>query len=136
MTRMWGFHRSLGEEVFPELEKIGLFPMAPWLLAMVAEHHYPKAILERVHLPAPTLSQMLRRLEAAGLVKRLMDQADLRRYRFELTEKGKEAQEAGRRCYQQALEKRLARLSKTERQEFARLLKILASPAAGSGQDQ
>ena len=88
--------RDLRLEVSPAMDDLGLGPNDHWLLSAVDEYHYPTEIVNATKFPAPTVSQMLKRLEALGLVERSLDKSDLRRYRFDLTEKGRQAGETGR----------------------------------------
>ncbi|MCS7069510.1 MAG: MarR family transcriptional regulator [Meiothermus sp.] len=126
LTHMWKLTRELREEVLPHLERLGLAPTDPWLLAEIERHHYPTEAVRAMQMPAPTVSQMLKRLEQAGLVVRSLDPADLRRYRFALTEQGKALLEESRRHIQEALERRLKRLSPKEQAQLARWLEVLA----------
>src|ERR1700743_209166 len=48
-----------------------------------------KELIEMLQLDGPTLSPMLKRLEAAGLVTRSRDPHDERQLRIDLTEKGR-----------------------------------------------
>lgn len=122
LTRMWKLMRDLRLEVAPALEEMGLAHNDHWLLAAVDEYHYPTEIVNTTKFPAPTVSQMLKRLEALGLVERALDQNDLRRYRFDLTERGREANELGRQLMENAARKRLSRLEPAEQRELIRLL--------------
>ncbi|MBO1437966.1 MarR family transcriptional regulator [Meiothermus sp. CFH 77666] len=130
LTYLWKLTRELREEALPHLERLGLAPTDPWLLAEIERHRYPTEAVRAMQMPAPTVSQMLRRLEQAGLVVRSLDSADLRRYRFELTERGRALLEESRQHIQRAMERRLERLSPKERQQFARWLEVLASEEA------
>lgn len=133
LTNLWRLSRGLREEVVPHLEHLGLAPTDPWLLAEIERHHYPTEAVRAMQMPAPTISQMLKRLEQAGLVVRSLDPADLRRYRFELTEAGRAVLEESRQHILKALERRLERLNPQQRRQFAEWLEILAreeAPAA------
>lgn len=125
LTRMWKLMRDLRLEVTPALEEMGLAHNDHWLLCAVDEHHYPTEIVNATKFPAPTVSQMLKRLEALGLVERSLDKSDLRRYRFDLTEKGRQADEKGRRLMEAAVRRRLSRLKAREQQELIRLLDLM-----------
>jgi DNA-binding MarR family transcriptional regulator len=126
LTSLWRLSRGLREEVMPYLERLGLAPTDPWLLAEIERYHYPTEAVRAMQMPAPTISQMLKRLEQAGLVVRSLDPADLRRYRFELTQGGQKVLEESRQHMLKALERRLERLSPPQRQQFAEWLDILA----------
>lgn len=80
-------------------------------------------------LPPPTVSHMLRRLEAEGFLRRSLDPKDLRRYRLELTPKGEAALREAERLLEGALARRLARLSEEEQALLAQLLSRLEGEA-------
>lgn len=126
LTRIWKLNRDMREETMPHLEALGLSPFDPWLLSEIAKHHYPTEAVRIMQIPAPTISQMLKRLEADGLVTRSLDPSDLRRYRFDLTEKGKAILEESKNPMLAAMERRLERLSPEQREHFVGLLDILA----------
>jgi len=126
LTRIWKLSREIREETLPHLETLGLAPTDPWLLSEIDRHHYPTEAVRIMQMPAPTVSQMLKRLEADGLVARSLDSSDLRRYRFELTEKGKRLLEGSQKYMLAAMERRLNRLSPEQRRQFVELLDILA----------
>jgi len=117
--------RDLQDETLPELERLGLAPNDPWLLAGVDRYHYPTEVVRLTQMPAPTVSQMLKRLEAEGLLLRSLDPSDLRRYRFELTPRGREALEQSRAHMTGAMERRLERLEPQQRRQLRELLEIL-----------
>lgn len=110
----------------PHLESLGLSAFDPWLLVEIEKHHYPTEAVRIMQIPAPTISQMLKRLEADGLVVRSLDPSDLRRYRFDLTEKGKELLHASQKHMLASMERRLERFSPEQRRQFVELLDILA----------
>ncbi|RIH91342.1 homoprotocatechuate degradation operon regulator, HpaR [Meiothermus granaticius NBRC 107808] len=129
LTRMWKLMRSLQLEVAPAFEGMGLAHNDHWLLATVDQHPYPTEIVNATKFPAPTVSQMLKRLETLGLVKRSLDPNDLRRYRFDLTEQGRQTNELGRQLMEKAIGKRLSRLEAHEQQELIWLLdRMIAEP--------
>jgi DNA-binding MarR family transcriptional regulator len=75
----------------PLLEELGL--TYPQYLVMLALWELAPAgvgeLGERLHLDSGTLTPLLKRLEAAGLVERLRDSRDERRVRVSLTAKGR-----------------------------------------------
>lgn len=122
--------RDLRDETLPQLERLGLAPNDPWLLAGIEHHHHPTEVVRLTQLPAPTVSQMLKRLEAEGLLVRSLDPSDLRRHRFELTARGREVLQESRALLMGAMERRLMRLSPEQRQQLHELLDLLtANPA-------
>jgi DNA-binding MarR family transcriptional regulator len=115
LTKLWRLTRELREETLPTLEALGLAPTDPWLLAELERHPYPSLLAHSTQIPPPTISHMLKRMEGLGLVQRRLEPQDLRRYRFELTEKGRSALEESRRAMKKALERRLSRLGEEEK---------------------
>ena len=111
----------------PCLEELGLSPFDPWLLAEVEQHHYPGEIVRVTQMPAPTVSQTLKRLEAEGFIVRSLEPSDLRKMRFEVTEKGQQVMEVSQKCMTQALEHRLERLNPAQQYSFMETLGTLAA---------
>lgn len=126
LTRLWKLNRDMREEAAPLLESLGLSAFDPWLLKVIEKHYYPSEAVHQMLIPAPTISQMLKRLEADGLVVRSLDPSDLRRYRFDLTEKGKELLQESQKHMLASMERRLERLTPDQRDQFVGLLDILA----------
>lgn len=126
LTRIWKLNRDMREEAMPHLEALGLSAFDPWLLAEIEKHHFPTEAVRIMQIPAPTISQMLKRLEADGLVIRSLDPTDLRRYRFDLTEKGKGLLQESQKHMLASMERRLERLTPEQRGQFVSLLDILA----------
>ena len=122
LARIWRLQRALREEVEPELARLGLSGFAPWLLRVVKTYPHPMEAARAMGLPAPTVSQMVRRLEAQGFLKRSLDPKDLRRHRLELTPKGQEALKEAEALLEAALSRRLAWLSEEERALLVQLL--------------
>ena len=52
------------------------------------------SLAEKTGMKAPTISVTLRKLEKEGLVNRIVDESDLRKTHFFLTDKGKQTTEA------------------------------------------
>src|SRR5579859_2132702 len=75
----------------PILEPMGLtHPQYLVMLALWGQSPLAvKELIEMLQLDGPTLSPMLKRLEAAGLVTRARDPHDERQLRVDLTEKGR-----------------------------------------------
>ncbi len=76
----------------------------------------------RLGVEPPTVTKMLRRLEACGLVERRADPADARSFRVYLTQEGWALEEPVARCWRRAEETALAGMSVKDRQTFRRLL--------------
>jgi DNA-binding MarR family transcriptional regulator len=77
-------------------------------------------------MPKPTMTANLKRLEAAGFVRREIDPADLRRHRLMLTASGRRAMLRGVAVISEAFGARLARLSAAEQRDLEMLLDKLS----------
>jgi MarR family transcriptional regulator, organic hydroperoxide resistance regulator len=79
----------------PILEPMGLtHPQYLVMLALWGQSPLAvKELIEMLQLDGPTLSPMLKRLEAAGLVTRTRDPEDERQLRIDLTEQGRALRE-------------------------------------------
>ncbi|WP_066916098.1 MarR family winged helix-turn-helix transcriptional regulator, partial [Mycobacterium interjectum] len=75
----------------PEICALGLESKELFLLAEIDEHPYPAELAAALSMPKATVTVYLKRLEAAGLVRREIDPADLRRHRLLLTPAGRKA---------------------------------------------
>ncbi|VTZ23426.1 Organic hydroperoxide resistance transcriptional regulator [Methylocella tundrae] len=82
----------------PLLAAIGLtYPQYLVMLALwETDDVTVKAIGERLHLDSGTLTPLLKRLEAAGLLSRARDPKDERQVRVKLTEKGSDMRRQAR----------------------------------------
>ena len=76
----------------------------------------------RLGVEPPTVTKMLRRLEACGLIERRADPTDARSFRIHLTGEGRGLEEPVLSCWELSEETALAGLSDGDRQTFRRLL--------------
>src|SRR5580698_9754423 len=81
--------------VAEEVTALGLETKELFVLAEVDEHPYPAELAATLCMPKPTVTVNLKRLEAAGLLRREIDPADLRRHRLALTPGGRKAMSRG-----------------------------------------
>ncbi|MDT5253348.1 MAG: MarR family transcriptional regulator, temperature-dependent positive regulator of motility [Mycobacterium sp.] len=105
-----------------EIAALGLESKELFLLAEVEEHPYPAELAVTLSMPKPTVTVYLKRLEAAGFVRREIDPEDLRRHRLLLTPAGRRATEDGLALLSHAFSKRLQRLTVTQQKELKSLL--------------
>jgi DNA-binding MarR family transcriptional regulator len=77
-------------------------------------------------MPKPTVTVYVKRLEAAGFLRREIDAADLRRHRLVVTPAGRKAMSRGLALLSDVFGGRLGRLSAAERRALQRLLEKLA----------
>ena len=83
-------------------------------------------LAEAEQVSTPTISRLIKDLEAAGLVKRRRDRLDRRVQQVRATSKGKQLLHKGRRRRVKMLARDLAGLSKRERSTLAEAAEILA----------
>jgi DNA-binding MarR family transcriptional regulator len=119
-------------EVEPEVRALGVEVKEFFLLGKLDEHPHPADLARAMLTPKPSITFMVKRMEAAGFVQRQADEGDLRRFRLTLTRSGRKAMEAARTILNEAFGRRLARLSAGERAEFAMLLARITAGHGGS----
>lgn len=128
-AKMWSLHyrliSSVIGEVAPTLADLGLEVKELFMLAEVDEHPHPAELAGACLMPKPTVTLYVKRLEAAGYLKRELDSADLRRHRLTLTTDGRKVMTRGMAMLAMAFGERLDRLNAAEQQELHRLLEKL-----------
>ncbi len=108
------------------ITELGLESKELFLLAEIDEHPYPAELAATLSMPKATVTLYLKRLEAAGFVRREIDAADLRRHRLLLTPAGRQVAADGLALLSDEFDKRLARLTLAQQKTLRRLLeKIL-----------
>ncbi len=106
----------------PDIATLGLETKELFLLAEIDEHPYPAELAVTLSMPKPTVTVYLKRLEAAGFVRREIDSTDLRRHRLLLTAAGRQANQDGLALLSDAFSKRLERLTAAQQKELKSLL--------------
>ena len=101
---------------------LGLEPKELFLLAEVDEHPYPAELAATLSMPKATVTMYLKRLEAAGFVRREIDPSDLRRHRILLTPPGRKAVQDGLVQLSNEFNKRLERLTPAQQKNLKNLL--------------
>lgn len=112
--------------VAPEVAELGLEVKELFLLAEVDAHPHPAELAGILSMPKPTVTMYVKRLEAAGFVRREIDAADLRRHRLMLTPEGRKTMARGLALLSSAFGARLARLNATQQSQLATLLEKLS----------
>jgi DNA-binding MarR family transcriptional regulator len=118
-------------ELGPLLRARGLAAGTLLMLEAVERHPHPTELSREIGMPAPTVSRLLKSLEADGYVVRGTDSADLRRYRFALTPAGLALRAEVRNWTEAAVERMLERLTPGERGDLERLLLQVAERRGG-----
>jgi MarR family transcriptional regulator, organic hydroperoxide resistance regulator len=106
--------QAVGRANKPLLEKLGLtYPQFLVMLVLwAADNQTVGQIGDRLFLESNTLTPLLKRLEAAGHIRRARDAADERQVRIRLTEQGRALRDVARtakhawldRCFEGGLE--------------------------------
>src|SRR6478735_11350107 len=111
-AKIWSLNYRLVMSVIvsvaPEVAELGLEVKELFVLAEVEEHPYPAELADTLCMPKPTVTVNLKRLEAAGFVRRQIDPNDLRRHRLELTPSGRKVMTQGLALLSAAFGERLS----------------------------
>jgi DNA-binding MarR family transcriptional regulator len=117
---------SVITSVAPDIAELGLETKELFVLAEVDMHPHPAELAGVLSMPKPTVTMYVKRLEAAGFLRREIDAADLRRHRLILTPEGRRTMARGLTLLSNAFGARLARLSSAQQSELATLLEKLS----------
>jgi MarR family transcriptional regulator, temperature-dependent positive regulator of motility len=129
-AKIWSLNYRLLLSVISSVEAdittLGLDSKELFLLAEIDEHPYPAELAATLSMPKATVTVYLKRLEAAGFVRREIEPADLRRHRLLLTPAGRQAATDGLSLLAEAFDERLRRLTVAQQKDLKNLLeKIL-----------
>jgi len=126
VTKVWALNyrlvASVLAEVAPALKKLDLEVKELFLLAELDAHPHPAALAGALLIPKPSVTVYVKHLEAAGFLKREIDNTDLRRHKLSLTPEGRKATTRGLALLADTFGKRLGRLTATQQVEFKTLL--------------
>jgi DNA-binding MarR family transcriptional regulator len=126
ITKVWALNyrlvTSVIGEVAPALRELGIEVKELFLLGELDAHPHPAALAEALLIPKPSVTVYVKRLEAAELVKREIDSADLRRHKLSLTPEGRKVMTSGLALLAEAFGRRLARLTATQQAELKSML--------------
>src|ERR1700729_603150 len=129
ITKLWTLHYRLTVAVMgnvaPALREPGLEVKELFLLAELDAHPHPAGLAEALLIPKPSVTMYTKRLEAAGLVKREIDAADLRRHRLSLTADGRKSMTRGLALLSTTFGARMGRLTAAQQTELKALLEKL-----------
>jgi DNA-binding MarR family transcriptional regulator len=128
-SKLWSLNYRLLMSVIagvaPHIAALGLETKELFVLAEVDEHPYPAELAATLCMPKPTVTVNLKRLEAAGFLRREIDPADLRRHRLLLTPDGRKVMSRGLALLSDAFGARLVRLNATQQTALRTLLEKL-----------
>ena len=116
---------SVITSVAADITDLGLETKELFVLAEVDAHPHPAELAGVLCMPKPSVTVYIKRLEAAGFLRREIDGADLRRHRLILTPEGRKTMARGLALLSKAFGARLARLNSTQQLELATLLEKL-----------
>jgi len=129
-AKIWSLNYRLLTSVIttvaPDITALGLEIKELFLLAEIDEHPHPAELAVLLSMPKPTVTVYLKRLEAAGFVRREIDAGDLRRHRLMVTPIGRKALTRGLALLSETFSARLARLTAAQQAEFKTLLEKLS----------
>jgi len=117
---------SVITSVAPDITELGLETKELFVLAEVDVHPHPAELAGVLSMPKPTVTMYVKRLEAAGFLRREIDGADLRRHRLMLTPEGRKTMARGLALLSKAFGARLARLSSAQQSELVTLIEKLS----------
>jgi DNA-binding MarR family transcriptional regulator len=128
--RIWSLNfrllMSVITSVAPDITELGLETKELFVLAEVDVHPHPAELAGVLSMPRPTVTMYVKRLEAAGFLRREIDGADLRRHRLILTSEGRKTMARGLALLSKAFGARLSRLNSAQQSELATLLEKLS----------
>jgi DNA-binding MarR family transcriptional regulator len=113
---------SVISSVEPDTAKLGLDSKELFLLAEIDEHPYPAELAATLSMPKATVTVYLKRLEAAGFLRREIDPTDLRRHRLLLTPAGRQAATDGLALLSDEFDKHLGHLTVAQQKDLKNLL--------------
>jgi DNA-binding MarR family transcriptional regulator len=129
VARIWSLNYRLLmtviRSVAPGIAELGLETKELFVLSEVEAHPHPAELASVLCMPKPSITMYVKRLEAAGFLRREIDGADLRRHRLTLTSEGRKTLSRGLALMSKAFGTRLARLNAAQQSELATLLEQL-----------
>ncbi len=128
LAHLWQVMWSVLDESAPALEAVGLTSKAFFLLSAVEEHPFPAELARAMHLPPPTVTYLVKQMEAGGFLERRGEPGDLRKFRLVLTDPGRRAIASGRETLGAVFQARLTHLATREVESFEWVLARLSGP--------
>jgi DNA-binding MarR family transcriptional regulator len=117
---------SLMAEVAPRIRALRLEIKEFLLLSELDEHPNPADLARALVTPKPSVTFLVKRMEALGYLRRELQPDDLRRFRLTLTPPGRSAMERARAIFDEEFGRRLSRLTQAQRVELMRIFQRMA----------
>jgi DNA-binding MarR family transcriptional regulator len=117
---------SLMADVAPRIRALRLEMKEFLLLSKLDEHPNPADLARALITPKPSVTFMVKRMEALGYLRRELQPDDLRRFRLTLTPSGRSVMESAREIFDQEFGRRLSRLTQAQRVELMRIFERMA----------
>ena len=125
-ARVWQLNFLFSTEVLTdaasEIEALGLEPKEFFVLDGIPDRPYPADLSRHLSIAKPSITLFLKKLQAKGLIDRVIDPDDLRRHRLAPTRTGLVMLDRARKILVKHYAERLRRLSPKEQEEFSILL--------------
>jgi DNA-binding MarR family transcriptional regulator len=119
-------YRAFMSEADGKLHRLKLGVKDFFVFRALETHRNPSDIADYLILPRPTITFLIKRLEAQGYVKRKSVSGDLRKFEIRITAKGRKAYEAARIVMTTTFEARLADVRTAELKTYAAVLNKLS----------
>jgi DNA-binding MarR family transcriptional regulator len=117
---------SLMADVAPRIRALRLEMKEFLLLSKLDEHPNPADLARALVTPKPSVTFMVKRMEALGYLRRELQSDDLRRFRLTLTPSGRSAMERARDIFDEEFGRRLSRLTQAQRVQLMRLFERMS----------
>lgn len=132
-AQLWALnHRLLAvvmSDCSAELAALGLEAKEFFVLAEVAASPYPAELAAKLVIPKASVSVYVRSLVTKGLLRREIDEADLRRHRLTLTAEGESVRDRALAALAAEFDRRLSRVTPRDRDALRRILLTLLDSA-------
>jgi DNA-binding MarR family transcriptional regulator len=130
-AEIWGLNYRLLMSAIavasPGIERLGVETKELFVLAEIDLHPFPAELAEALNMPKATVTLYVKRLEAAGFLRREIDAGDLRRHRLRLTPMGRKVARAGMKLLAEAFEPSLNRLNADEQLRLKDILERMTA---------
>ncbi|MFE1930049.1 MarR family winged helix-turn-helix transcriptional regulator [Streptomyces sp. NPDC021218] len=125
-AELWKLNQRLLTRVMnaaaPQLEELGLETKEFFVLDEVDACKYPAELTRKLMLPKASVTTYLRNLVDRGLVRREIDESDLRRHRLMTTPEGRRVRAKALEALASEFSTMMARLDERDQSELRRML--------------